>query len=160
MSHNQYSDEKISVVCNFSIFKPLTSKKCLFIIYQNQNWLCDEWLCQILSFSVPLLLSEIRAPQINLILVLKWFKFNNISVDQVREPPTITGKFGPWSSDFFNLSMTYRRNAEIDNGWARIVPIDDNNVTSLRRNKSSQNREVFLHLVQNCISTKMAILVV
>jgi len=72
------------------------------------------------------------------------FNLINIFVDQVREPPTITGKFGPWSSHFFNLSMTYRRDAEIDNGWARIVPIE-----------SSQNREVCLHHNRNLKLTKI-----
>jgi hypothetical protein len=40
---------------------------------------------------------------------------------KVREPPTLTGKFGNWSFDFFNLSFTFRRDSDIDNGWANVV---------------------------------------
>ena len=42
-------------------------------------------------------------------------------LQQVREPPTITGSFGSWTDGFFNLTMTYRMDSEIDFRWAKVV---------------------------------------
>ena len=49
---------------------------------------------------------------------------------QVREPPTITGSFGNWTEGFFNLTMTYRMDSEIDFRWAKVVPLESPDTVS------------------------------
>ena len=49
-----------------------------------------------------------------------------IFVFQVREPPTFTQNLGNWSYNFFDVTMTYRRDSNILNTLYEIIPIKGN----------------------------------
>ena len=42
---------------------------------------------------------------------------------QVREPPTLTGAYNdPVYKNFFNLTLTYRKDSDLFGGFAKIIP--------------------------------------
>ena len=47
---------------------------------------------------------------------------NATFIFHVREPPTLTSSLGNWSENFFDATMTYRRDADIFNALYELVP--------------------------------------
>ena len=63
-------------------------------------------------------LSEIKPPLKQLRLEAK----NTTFIFHVREPPTLTSSLGNWSENFFDATMTYRRDSDIFNALYELVP--------------------------------------
>ena len=60
---------------------------------------------------------------------------NATFIFHVREPPTLTASLGNWSENFFDATMTYRRDANIFNALFELVPkITKSKNTSTRKN--------------------------
>ena len=47
---------------------------------------------------------------------------NTTFIFHVREPPTLTSSLGNWSENFFDATMTYRRDSDIFNALYELVP--------------------------------------